>query len=188
MQIFGGKFRGRLLYTPNNNNRSIRPTNGRIKKAIFDIMIHVYPEFLDATRVLDMFAGTGSVGFEAVSRGCQYVLFIDNNVESMRLIRRNAEFLGVEGNCDIFYRDVLKLGKIGNIKPFHFLYLDPPYGKGLAQKALDIVDNGGWLEYNALVVVEDCVGATIPFSAAFKFLQNRRYGDSQIYFFYYNPT
>ncbi|AHA27662.1 16S rRNA (guanine(966)-N(2))-methyltransferase RsmD [Candidatus Liberibacter americanus] len=186
MQIVGGKFRGRLLHSP--NNRSIRPTNSRTKKAIFDILIHVYPEILNDGRVLDMFAGTGSIGFEALSRGCRHVLFIDNNIDSIRLIRRNAELLGVESNCDIFCINILNLGKIGNIKPFRFLYLDPPYGKGLAQKALNIVYNGGWLEYNALVIVEDYIGSNISFRDDFKLLQNRRYGDSQVYFFCYNPT
>ncbi|RPD37465.1 16S rRNA (guanine(966)-N(2))-methyltransferase RsmD [Candidatus Liberibacter solanacearum] len=186
MRIVGGKFRGRLLYTP--KNRSIRPSDSRTKKALFDILTHVYPDYLASTRMLDMFAGTGSVGFEALSRGCHYVLFVDNNAESIRLIRKNSEFLGVEKSCNIFFKDVLHLRKIGNIKPFKFLYLDPPYGQGFVQEVLDIVDEEGWLEPNALVVVEEYAGSDVSVGFAFKFLQYRKYGDTKIHFFYYNPV
>ncbi|MBY7649215.1 MAG: 16S rRNA (guanine(966)-N(2))-methyltransferase RsmD [Candidatus Liberibacter europaeus] len=184
MKIIGGKFRGRLLYTP--KNRSIRPTNSLTKKAVFDILAHVYPDALNSTRMLDIFAGTGSIGFEALSRGCFYVLFVDNNVDSMRLIRRNSELLGIKESCDALCRNALNLGKIGSSQePFQFLYLDPPYGQGLAQNVLDIIDKGGWLEYNALVIVEEYAGIDIDVQSSFKFLQRRRYGDTQICFFYY---
>ncbi|ACT56878.1 16S rRNA (guanine(966)-N(2))-methyltransferase RsmD [Candidatus Liberibacter asiaticus] len=186
IRIIGGKFQRRLLHTP--QNRSIRPSDSRTKKALFDILTHVYPVFLDSTRMLNIFAGTGSVGFEALSRGCHYVLFVDNNSESIRLIRRNSELLGVEKNCNIFFRDVLRLGKIGNISPFQLVYLDPPYGQGLAQQALAIIDKEGWLEPNALVIIEEYAGTCISVGAAFHFLQERKYGDTKIYFFSYNPV
>ncbi|AKK19958.1 16S rRNA (guanine(966)-N(2))-methyltransferase RsmD [Candidatus Liberibacter africanus] len=186
MRIIGGKFQRRLLCSPKNG--SIRPSNSRTKKAVFDILTHVYPSFLDSTRMLDMFAGTGSVGFEALSRGCNYVLFIDNSPESIRLIRRNSELLGVENNCGIFFRDVLHLGKIRNLKPFQLLYLDPPYSQGLAQQALDIIDKEKWLESGSLVIIEENVGIFLSVGSAFQFLQKRIYGDTMIHFFSYNPT
>ncbi|MBL0848595.1 MAG: 16S rRNA (guanine(966)-N(2))-methyltransferase RsmD [Candidatus Liberibacter ctenarytainae] len=186
MKIVGGKFRGRLLYTP--KNRFIRPSDSRTKKALFDILTHVYPDALNATRVLDIFAGTGSIGFEALSRGCLYVLFVDNSLESMKLIHRNAECLGIGDRCNIYLRDVLNLGKIGNREPFHFLYLDPPYRRGFVEKTLHIVDKGRWLMPNAFVVVEEHVDSHISVGPAFKLLQKRRYGDTQIYFFCYYPS
>ncbi|MEG8098652.1 16S rRNA (guanine(966)-N(2))-methyltransferase RsmD [Candidatus Liberibacter brunswickensis] len=185
MRIVGGKFQRRLLYTP--KNRSIRPSDSRTKKSVFDILKHVYPSFLYSSRMLDIFAGTGSVGFEALSRGCDYVLFVDNNPESIRLIRRNSELLGVENSCSIFFRDVLNLGKIGHIKPFRLLYLDPPYGEGLAQHALDIIDKEKWLDPDSLVIIEEHVGVVLSFGSSFYFLQKRIYGDTTIHFYSYNP-
>ncbi|MBA5724217.1 16S rRNA (guanine(966)-N(2))-methyltransferase RsmD [Candidatus Liberibacter sp.] len=186
MQIIGGKFRGRSLYAP--KNRSIRPTESRTKESLFNVIMHVYPNALNATRMLDVFAGTGCIGFEALSRGCQYVLFIDNNSESLRLIRKNSTLLNVGKSSDILLRNALYLGNIGDTKPFQILYLDPPYCQGLAQKALDSIDSGGWLEPSALVIIEEHIGVDISVGHAFKFLQKRRYRDTQIHFFCYDPT
>ncbi|MGZ2439804.1 16S rRNA (guanine966-N2)-methyltransferase [Sinorhizobium medicae] len=143
MRIVGGEFRGRTLATPKSND--IRPTTDRTRESLFNILGHAYPEVLDGTRVLDLFAGTGAVGFEALSRGCRQVLFVEQGVEGRGLLRVNIEALGLQGRAKIFRRDATDLGPVGTMEPFHLVFADPPYGKGLGERALIAAARGGWL-------------------------------------------
>ena len=111
MRIVGGKFRGRALATPNTN--AIRPTTDRTRESLFNILVHNYPEKFEATRVLDLFAGTGALGLEAISRGARYGVFIEESTEGRGLIRTNVEAFGLLGNTKIFRRDAAKLGDVG---------------------------------------------------------------------------
>ena len=129
-------------------------------------------------RVLDLFAGTGALGIEAISRGAAYALFVDDGVEARALLRDNTESLGLGGVSRIFRRDATKLGPAHPLEPFTLAFLDPPYGKGLAEKALAAAREGGWLVPGALVVVEEAADAGFKTPDGFEELERRDYDDS----------
>ena len=108
MRIVGGDFRGRSLAAP--RSRDIRPTSDRLRQTLFDVLMHAYPDSIRGARVLDLFAGTGALGLEALSRGADYALFIEDGVEARGLIRRNIEALGLTGRTRVFRRDATRLG------------------------------------------------------------------------------
>ena len=143
MRIVGGEFRGRPLATP--RSQDIRPTTDRTREAVFNVLAHRFPEKLDGARVLDLFAGTGALGLEAVSRGASHCLFIEESAEGRGLIRTNVEAFGLQGRTKIFRRDATALGPAGTIAPFGLVFADPPYGKGLGEAALKSARGGGWL-------------------------------------------
>ncbi|HWV52380.1 16S rRNA (guanine(966)-N(2))-methyltransferase RsmD, partial [Pseudorhodoplanes sp.] len=148
MRIVGGKFRGRTLAGP--KSQAIRPTSDRTRESIFNILAHAYGDPVTDARALDLFAGTGALGLEALSRGAAFALFVDDGAEARALIRQNIETLGTAGVSRIFRRDATKLGDVHPNEPFSLIFLDPPYGKGLAEKALASALTGGWLNHNAL--------------------------------------
>ena len=132
MRIVGGEFRGRPLATPRSN--AIRPTTDRTREAVFNVLAHRFADKLDGARVLDLFAGTGALGLEALSRGAAYCVFIEEAAEGRGLIRSNVETFGLTGRTKIFRRDATSLGEAGTVPPFGLVFADPPYGKGLGEK------------------------------------------------------
>src|SRR5215468_7551367 len=152
MRVVGGRLRGRTIASP--SSRDIRPTADRLRESLFNILAHAYGDPVSGARVLDLFAGTGALGLEALSRGAAFTLFVDDGAEARALLRQNVEALGVAAASRIFRRDATKLGPAHPVEPFSLAFLDPPYGKGLAEKALAAAREGGWLTPDALVVVE----------------------------------
>jgi 16S rRNA (guanine966-N2)-methyltransferase len=132
--------------------------------------------------VLDLFAGTGALGIEALSRGAAFALFVDDGVEARALLRQNSETLGLGGISRIFRRDATKLGPAHPIEPFSLVFLDPPYGKGLAEKALASAREGGWLKPEALIVVEETLDAAFQAPEGFEELERRTYDDTELVF------
>jgi 16S rRNA (guanine966-N2)-methyltransferase len=185
MRIVGGEFRGRALATPKTND--IRPTIDRTRESLFNIIGHVYPEALDGTRVIDLFAGTGAVGLEALSRGCRTALFVENGVEGRGLLWENIDSFGLHGRARILRRDATSLGTIGNIEPFNFLFADPPYGQKLGERALLAAHAGGWLVPGALVVLEERSDVELAVDPVFKSLESRMFGDTRVEFYRYEP-
>lgn len=181
MRIVGGKFRGRTLKTP--ATQQIRPTTDRTREALFNILAHTHADALDNTRVLDLFAGTGAVGFEALSRGAQFVLFVEQSAEGRGLLRSNMDNLGVQGQTKVFRRDATSLGSAGTMQPFQFVFADPPYGKGLGERALQSAAKGGWLTPGALVVLEEQDGVTPLLPDGFQLLERREFGDTAMFFY-----
>ena len=181
MRIVGGELRGRSLATPKSND--IRPTTDRTREALFNILTHSYPEALDGTRVMDLFAGTGAVGLEALSRGCRQGLFVEMGVEGRGLLRTNIETLGLTARARIFRRDATDLGLPGTMEPFHFLFADPPYGKGLGEKAIAAAVNGGWLVPGALVILEERADVAPVLPDRCSFLDERVFGDTRMHFY-----
>ncbi|RUZ82129.1 16S rRNA (guanine(966)-N(2))-methyltransferase RsmD, partial [Mesorhizobium sp. M7A.F.Ca.US.006.01.2.1] len=151
MRIVGGEFRGRPLATPRSS--AIRPTTDRTREAVFNVLAHRFAAQLDGARVLDLFAGTGALGLEALSRGASYGVFIEESAEGRGLIRDNVEAFGLTGRTKIFRRDATGLGEAGTLAPFGLVFADPPYGKGLGERALQSAKAGGWLRPGALCVV-----------------------------------
>ncbi|MGX5665287.1 16S rRNA (guanine(966)-N(2))-methyltransferase RsmD [Rhizobium daejeonense] len=186
MRIVGGEFRGRSLAAPKTN--AIRPTIDRTRESLFNILSHAHPGSLDGTRVLDLFAGTGAVGIEALSRGCRSALFVENSVEGRSLLWENIDALGLHGRAKILRRDATDLGTASNIEPFQLLFADPPYGQGLGEKAFEAAHKGGWLAPDALAILEERADVTVSVGPAFAFLEERTFGDTKMYFFSYRPS
>ncbi|MBS0534859.1 MAG: 16S rRNA (guanine(966)-N(2))-methyltransferase RsmD [Proteobacteria bacterium] len=180
MRVVGGRLRSRPIAGPKGDG--LRPTADRLREALFNILAHGYGNPVEGARVLDLFAGTGALGIEALSRGASYVLFVDDGVESRALLRNNTEALGLGGTSRIFRRDATRLGPAHPIEPFTLAFLDPPYGKGLAEKALASARDGGWLVTDALVVVEEAVSAKFSAPEGFEELERRDYDDSELIF------
>ena len=159
MRIVGGRLRGRTLAAP--KTPAIRPTADRLREALFNILTHAYGDPVSGARVLDLFAGTGALGIEALSRGAAFALFIDDGAEARALMRENVAALGLGGTSRIFRRDATKLGPALPLEPFTLAFLDPPYGQGLAERALASARAGDWLTPDALIVVEEAAEAEL---------------------------
>jgi 16S rRNA (guanine966-N2)-methyltransferase len=180
MRIVGGEFRGRPLATP--RDQSIRPTTDRTREAVFNVLAHRFADRLEGGRVLDLFAGTGALGLEALSRGASYAVFIEESAEGRGLIRTNVEAFGLTGRTKIFRRDATALGEAGTLAPFGLVFADPPYGNGLGERALRSALAGGWLVPGALCVVEEKASAPFEPGPDFATLDERGYGETIIRF------
>jgi 16S rRNA (guanine966-N2)-methyltransferase len=180
MRIVGGQLRGRLLAAP--KSLAIRPTADRLRESLFNILVHTHGDPVTGARVLDLFAGTGALGLEAMSRGAAFALFVDDGAEARALLRQNVEALGLGGSTKIFRRDATRLGAAHPLPPFSLVFADPPYGRGLAEKALASARAGGWLAPAALVVVEEAADAGFASPVGFEELDRRTYDDTMFVF------
>ena len=180
MRIVAGRFKGRSLATPRTS--AVRPTSDRLRETIFNVLAHAYGDPVSGARVLDLFAGTGALGLEALSRGASFAQFVDDSTEGRGLLRENIEALGVAGITKVFRRDATRLGDIKPNQPFTLVFCDPPYGKGLASKALVSAFDGGWLAPGALVVVEEEAEAEVLVPAGLKLIEERSQGDTKVLF------
>ena len=181
MRIVGGKFRGRSLEAPKSD--TIRPTSDRIRESLFNVLSHSYEDWLENSRVLDLFAGTGALGIEALSRGCRYCLFIENSIEGRGLLRQNTEDFGLQGNSKIYRRDATQLGSIEGMAPYDLVFADPPYGKGFGELAAASALQGGWLAKGALFVLEEDKASAPSSLPGFELLQSRNYSNTTIAIF-----
>jgi 16S rRNA (guanine966-N2)-methyltransferase len=178
MRIVGGRLKGRSLVAP--PSRAIRPTSERLRESIFDILEHRYPGHVERQRVVDLFAGSGALAIEALSRGARFALFVDNGAEARALLRANVEALGLGGVTRIWRADATRLGAAPAGGPFGLAFLDPPYGQDLAGPALSALLEGGWLEPDSLCVVEEAAKAEIAPPPGLALLDERIYGDTKI--------
>jgi 16S rRNA (guanine966-N2)-methyltransferase len=187
MRVIGGSLRGRALAVP--KSRSIRPTADRSREALFNILVHAYDDPIGGARVLDLFAGTGALGIEALSRGAAFTLFIDDGAKARALLRENTVSLGLGGNSRIFRRDATKLGPAHPVEPFSLALLDPPYCQQLAEKSLASARVGAWFTPDALIVVEEAVKSAFAAPEGFRELERRRYDDTEFVFLrFVNPA
>ncbi len=184
MRVTGGTFRGRNLAAP--QDMRVRPTSDRARQAIFNILEH--RDFgigfsLDGIAVADLFAGTGALGIEALSRGARFSLFVDEDADSRALQRENVEALGLTGATKIWRRDATDLGPIntGSGGPFGLVFLDPPYNKNLIPPALKSLKDGGWLAPDALLVAETNASEAVD-APGFTLLDERDYGETRLRF------
>lgn len=180
MRIVAGAFRGRALAAPKSD--AIRPTSDRTREAVFNVIAHRWPERLEGARVLDLFAGTGALGLEALSRGASFCVFIEEGAEGRGLIRDNVEAFGLQGRTKIFRRDATALGAVGTLSPFSLVFADPPYGKGFGGPALKAARDGGWMAPGALCVVEEAAAAPFAAPPGFEIAEERLYGDTIVRF------
>jgi 16S rRNA (guanine966-N2)-methyltransferase len=178
MRVVGGRLRGRALASPKSH--AIRPTSDRLRESLFNILAHAYDLPQAETRVLDLFAGTGALGIEALSRGAAYATFVEDSAEGRGLIRANMDTFGLNGAARILRRDATALGPAGTIAPFDVVFLDPPYGKGLGEKALKSAAEGGWLKPGALCVLEERADVAVELPQGFELADRRETGESQL--------
>ncbi|MET0538489.1 MAG: 16S rRNA (guanine(966)-N(2))-methyltransferase RsmD [Xanthobacteraceae bacterium] len=180
MRIVGGRLRGRILAAP--RSQSIRPTADRLRESLFNILLHAYGDPVAGARVLDLFAGTGALGLEALSRGAAFALFVDNSAQARALVRENIASLGLGGLTRLLRRDATKLGAAQTHQSFSLIFLDPPYGHGLAEAALASARGGGWLHPHALAVVEEAVSGKFLVPDGFEEIERRAYDDTELIF------
>ena len=179
MRIVAGKFRSATIEAP--KGLDTRPTSDRVRQALFNVLEHGAPQVdFEGCRVLDLFAGSGALGIEALSRGAKFALFIEDSADARAAIRRNVEALKLTGVTKIFRRDATSLGPAQTLQPFDLIFCDPPYGKGLGEKALQSAVEGGWAAEDAIAVLEERAGLEIGLPAPFEIIDQRDYGDTQI--------
>jgi 16S rRNA (guanine966-N2)-methyltransferase len=147
---------------------------------MFDILEHRYPGRIEDRRVVDLFAGSGALAIEAVSRGARFALMVDNGTEARALLRANVESLGLGGITRIWRADATELGRAPAGGPFALAFLDPPYGQNLAGPALAALVSGGWLDSDALCVVEEAADVEIVTPTGLALIDERVYGDTRI--------
>ncbi|MCF3933638.1 16S rRNA (guanine(966)-N(2))-methyltransferase RsmD [Acuticoccus sp. M5D2P5] len=180
MRIVGGNRRGTQIVAPRGD--ATRPTTDRLRETIFNILVHRFPEALDAGRVLDLFAGSGALGLEALSRGAAFALFVETATEARAVIRKNVEALGATGRTRVWRRDATKPGPCA-ITPFTLVFADPPYGHQLGEAALAALAAEGWLAPGAIAVLEERADAMPEAIPGWERLDVRRVGESAIGFF-----
>ena len=182
MRIVGGKFKGHSIAPP--HGAATRPTTDRVRESIFNILAHgIVGLEIEGARVLDLFAGTGAMGLEAISRGSRFCQFVDDSAEARGLIRKNADALGVIGLAKIWRRDAADLGPCAPQPGFDLVFADPPYGKGLGEKALRSLVAGQWLNPGAIIVLEESGKAEIAPVDGLSLIDERHYGDTKVIFY-----
>ncbi|MGI9370756.1 MAG: 16S rRNA (guanine(966)-N(2))-methyltransferase RsmD [Ruegeria sp.] len=177
MRIIAGDFRGRALASVGKGDAGahLRPTTDRVRESLFNVLAHQID--FHHLRVLDLFAGTGALGFEALSRGAAHASFVDDGRVAQGLIRKNIDLTRSTDRTDLIRRDATRLPENPG-QPYDLIFLDPPYGKGMGQKALNAAVTGGWLTDDALVVWEENTPMTAP--VGFRMQDSRKYGDTHI--------
>lgn len=178
MRIVGGRLGGRALATP--KSQDIRPTTDRLRERLFNVLMHNHRDVIEDGRVLDLFAGTGALGIEALSRGAALAVFVDDGFEARGLVRQNIEALGLGGVTRLLKRDATRLGPVAPFEPFTLIFCDPPYGKGLATRSLAAAAEGGWLATDGIAVVEERLGETIDLPQGWHIIDRREQGESQL--------
>lgn len=180
MRIIGGSFRGLRLADLGKGDMAahLRPTSDRVRESIFNLLLNGgYGNRVANARVLDLFAGTGALGLEALSRGATHALFMDAGAKAAALIRRNIALCHAEDRTSLMRRDATRPGIAD--QPFDLIFLDPPYGAELGQAALAAIAAGGWLAPDAMIVWEEGTRQVPP--PGFTLLDARRYGDTYVH-------
>lgn len=183
MRIVGGKFKGRALRAP--EGRDTRPTSDRARESIFNVLAHAeWAPPLDGARIIDAFAGSGALGFEAMSRGGAFCLFVETDSAARGCIRDNVETFQLFGNTRIHRRSATDLGPkpAGLGEPFNLVFMDPPYAYDLVPPALEQLRLGAWITPEALIVAETASGAPAPVTPGWTLLDERTYGAARISF------
>jgi 16S rRNA (guanine966-N2)-methyltransferase len=183
MRIVAGQFRGRAIVAP--EGQGTRPTSDRARQAVFNVIEHAsWGRNLDGARVMDLFAGSGALGFEALSRGAAFALFVETDDDARGAIRDNMEAFGLFGVSRVHRRSATDLGvRPGSAgEAFDIAFLDPPYGQGLGEQALARLLEGNWLAPGALVILERGSDEPEIEPPGYERLDARDYGAARVLF------
>ncbi len=186
VRIIAGTWRGRTIDVP--AGEAVRPTSDRVREALFNRLVHGFSETgfrLPGAKVVDVFAGTGALGLEALSRGAAHATFIEQNLDIAKLLRRNVEKLGAEDKVTILSADGAHLPRAANAHDLALI--DPPYGDDLSTQALHGLTVNEWLRNGALVSLETGSDEIIPKNESLELLDRRAYGRSSISIFQFTP-
>ena len=180
MRVVGGVHGGRRLVAP--KGQGTRPTTDRVRESVFNVLAHDEGTVLEGARVLDLFAGSGALGIEAISRGAAFCLFVETDAGARGAIRENTESLGLNGVTRLHRRSATSLGArpAGMGGPFTLAFLDPPYGQDLIQPTLAGLRAGEWLAPGARLVCEQPKGEAAPGTDGFAVTDERRFGDTVV--------
>ena len=182
MRIVAGQFKGRPIQAPKRD--ATRPTTDRARESLFNMLAHAdWAPDLDGARVIDLFAGSGALGLEALSRGAEFCLFVETAAAARGAIRQNIETLGLFGATRIHRRSATSLGErpAGIGAPFDLIFMDPPYGKGFVGPCLQSLKQGSWLSERAIIVVETAVDETLDLEG-WICLSERKTGAAKVWF------
>ena len=180
MRIIAGTYRGRALASLGKGDPSahLRPTTDRVRESLFNILAGGrFGDVITDMTVLDLFAGTGALGLEALSRGAAQTTFIDDGAKAIKLIRQNVTLCQAEAKTTVLRRDARRLGAC-QTAAFELIFLDPPYGVGRGEQAFKSADEGGWIAPDALLVWEENTAISVPKNC--RLVDVRRYGDTTI--------
>lgn len=180
MRIIAGRFRGKSIKAPSDN--SIRPTADRVRENLFNILSSRIGPTFEGLHALDLFAGTGALGLEALSRGAQFVTFVEMGAEARGLIREHIETFGIGGISKLLRRDATDMGPVGNATPAALVFVDPPYNQGLGERAMQSALAGGWIAPDATIVLEESRSADIELGEGFELIDRRDYGSTSLHF------
>jgi 16S rRNA (guanine966-N2)-methyltransferase len=189
VRIVAGSLKGRTITTP--EGQGTRPTSDRARQAVFNVLEHAaWAEPLDGMRVMDLYAGSGALGFEAISRGAAFALFVETDEEARGAIRENADAYGVMGRSRVHRRSAIDLGSRpgSDGEAFDLAFLDPPYRKGLGEQTLARLLEGGWLKPGALVVFERGSDEPEIDTPGYERLDARNYGAARVLFLRAGPA
>ncbi|MFK5980346.1 MAG: 16S rRNA (guanine(966)-N(2))-methyltransferase RsmD [Rhizobiaceae bacterium] len=183
MRIVGGEFRGRTLQSP--KSAATRPTSDRTRESLFNILNNRMD--FEGLRVLDLFAGTGALGIEALSRGADNCVFVENAASPYAVVRQNIENFSLHNRTKLLKLDATNLGK-NRGEGFDLVFLDPPYGKSLGEKAVGSLVENNWLNKGATLIFEEVTTSAPAQLASFTLQDQRKFGDTMIGIFEFIPT
>lgn len=183
MRIVSGEFRGRTLQSP--KSAATRPTSDRTRESLFNILTNRMD--FEGLRVLDLFAGTGALGIEALSRGADNCVFVENAASPYSVIRQNIENFNLHNRTKLLKLDATNLGK-NRGEGFDLVFLDPPYGKALGEKAVESLVENNWLNEDATLILEEVTASAPAQLAGFTLQDQRKFGDTTIGIFKYIPA
>lgn len=178
MRIIAGTHKGRRLHTPKGSET--RPTSDRLRESIFNILAHNWADHLTGARVADIFAGSGAMGIEALSRGAAHAVFVEKHSAGRALVSRNLDSLGLAEKARVIAGDARQLPPAE--APFDLVLMDPPYGRGLGKAALAALEQAGWLRAGTLIVLETGRDEQLELPRGFEVSDRRAQGDSQVIF------
>ena len=178
MRIISGKFKSRKLISPSTN--LTRPTSDRARESMFNIIQSLKQAFFEDTSVLDAFAGSGALGFEALSRGAKHVTFIENNPQTAKTIKENIANFHSEPYCTLIVGDATKPPKARH--PMHLVFLDPPYNLHSEDVCLLVLQEQGWINNETLIILETSQKGTLKLPPNVQLIDQRRYGAALVTF------
>ena len=182
MRIIGGSNRGRALASVGKGDAAahLRPTSDRVRESLFNVLAGGYGDPCTGARVLDMFAGTGALGLESLSRGAEFVGFVESGRKAQALLGQNISLCRAEAQTQVFRQDARRLGR-NPAAAYELIFLDPPYGKGMGEQAIEVALKDGWIADKALIVWEENAAIQVP--EGLRLIEARKYGGTVISFF-----